>query len=236
MPFNTVLQGTYRYTVRCQNDAGTTGTDTVVVNVNPLPPVVDLKVEGGDGPVTKVSPAAYNLSWTTQYAASCTASSSDNGWSGSVPVTGSRSFSGILTGTHTYTLTCTNLSGSRQDTVTAYIIAPLSGTISAWYPNLVLFAPKLGLPAQTLGGTVNGGEAPYGALVHVKSPTGIETIISRNGSAWSLTPVDAGDPNFGTIENGVWTAWAIITDSAGRIYTTASVTWNVAWFPVHGRP
>ncbi|MCK7481098.1 MAG: hypothetical protein M0C28_30765 [Candidatus Moduliflexus flocculans] len=53
-----MLQGTYRYTVQCMNLAGTTAIDSVVVNVNPPPPVVDLQVEGGNGPITRLNLAA----------------------------------------------------------------------------------------------------------------------------------------------------------------------------------
>jgi hypothetical protein len=51
-----------------------------------------------------------------------------------------------------------------------------------------------------------------------------------------LGPEETDDANFGTIEEGVWTAWAVITDADRRGYTTGSVTWAVKWFPVHGLP
>jgi hypothetical protein len=235
-PYSNVLQGAYRYTVQCSNAAGTTVTDTVNVNVNPLPPVVDLKVNGGDGPVTFVSPANYSLSWTSQYAVSCNASSSDNGWSGNTALNGNTNFSGIAIGTHTYTLTCTNVSGSVNDSVTVIVVAPLSGTISATYPKLLLFASKLGQAAQTITGTSAGGEPPYSILVHVRAPSGTESTYSRSGNSWTLTPAEVGNQDFGTTEEGTWTAWAVVTDSAGRTFRTASATWEVSWHPVHGRP
>ncbi|MHC1772020.1 MAG: hypothetical protein AB9907_09835 [Flexilinea sp.] len=46
--FSNIRQGAYRYTVQCINTAGTSTIDSVLVNVNPLPPVVDLKIESGD--------------------------------------------------------------------------------------------------------------------------------------------------------------------------------------------
>ena len=235
-PYSNVLQGVYRYTVQCANAAGTTVIDSVIVNVNPLPPVVDLKVDGSDGPITRVSPAGYTLSWTSQYAASCTAFSSDNGWIGNVNLSGARTFASIPGGTHTYTLTCTNVSGTVSDSVTVYVVAPLSGTISVAYAKLLLDAPNLGQPAQTLSGTASGGEPPYSIIVHVRTPTGSEMTFSKNGSSWSLTPASASIPNFGTTEEGTWTAWAVITDLAGRTFRTTSITWEVSWHPVHGRP
>ena len=231
-----VLQGAYRYTVQCANAAGTTAMDAVIVNVNPLPPVVDLKVDGSDGPVTQVSPGSYTLTWTSQYAASCTASSSASDWTGALSTSGSQAFTNVATSVRTYTLTCANISGTVSDTVRVIIVAPLSGTISASYAKLLLFAAQLGLPVQSLSGTSSGGEPPYRVAVHVRTPTGLETTYSRSGLTWAFTSTDANDPNFGTTEEGVWSAWAVITDSASRTFRTPTITWDVSWHPVHGRP
>jgi hypothetical protein len=231
-----VLLGAYHYTVQCANAAGTTALDTVIVNVNPLPPVVDLKVDGGDRPITQVSPASYTLTWTSQYAASCTASSSASDWTGALSTSGSQAFANVPTSVRTYTLTCSNISGTVSDTVRVIIVAPLSGTISASYAKLLLFAAQLGLPVQSLSGSSSGGEPPYSVAVHVRTPAGMETSFSRGGSAWSFTSTDANDPNFGTTEEGTWSAWAVIIDSAGRTFRTPTITWDVSWHPVHGRP
>ena len=191
--YSNVLQGSYRYSVQCQNAAGTNTIDTVVVNVYPLPPVIDLKINGSDGPLTFVSPAAFSLSWTSQHASSCNAVSSNNSWKGGVAPSGIADQSGILVGTHTYTLTCSNVSGSTSDTVTVSVIAPLSGTISASYAKLLYFASKLGQPAQTLSGTNTGGEPPYTIIVYVRAPLGNQATFSRSGSTWTLTSLSASD-------------------------------------------
>ena len=233
---SSVVQGTYRYTVQCANSAGTTVSDTVMVTVNQPPPVVDLKIEGGDGPVTQIAPASFNLSWTSQYAASCSATSSDGLWAGSAALTGNSLITGAMVGTHTYTLTCSNGSGTTADTVTAYVIAPLSGTISPAYAKLLLNPSNLGQPAQSLSGSATGGTPGYAIVIHVRAPSGIETTYSKTGNTWSLSPSAAGIPDFGATEKGVWTAWAIVTDAASRTFRTPSATWEVAWYPVHGRP
>ena len=231
-----LLQGNYAYTVRCSNPAGAQVVDTVNVKVNPSPPTVDLMIDNQNGPITRVSPASYTLTWSSQNATTCSASSTDRDWSGSVPVSGTKTFSGVGVGARTYTLTCTNASGSVADSVTAVVVAPLSGSLTARYAKLLLFAPALGQPAQTLTGMVSGGEPPYQATLHVRSPYGVEATFSRNGSNWILDPGNSGDANLGVTEKGVWTAWATLRDSAGRTYTTSSVIWEVAWYPVHGRP
>lgn len=236
MSFSNMIQGVYRYAVQCANTTGTTALDSVVVNVNPQLPVVALKIDGGNGPITRISPAYYTLSWTSQDAVSCIAGSSDGSWSGGVSNSGTLAFTGVSTGVHTYTLTCANVSGTASDSVTATVIAPLSGTISPAYAKLLLFAPDLGQPAQTLTGSVTGGEPPYSLAVHVRAPSGLEATYTRSGSSWSLGPTDAGNPDFGTTEKGSWTAWAEIIDSAGGTVRTPSVTWDVSWYPVHGRP
>jgi hypothetical protein len=234
--FSNILQGAYRYTVQCANAAGTTAIDSVLVNVNPLPPIVDLKIEGGDAPVIRPAPAEYTLSWTSQYATSCRASSSNNDWDGTVNAAGNQAFSDIPIGSRTYTLTCSNVSGTASDSVTANVIAPLSGSISALYAKLVLYAPKLGQPAQTLSGSVSGGAPAYAITVHVRAPSGATNVYTRSSSDWSIDQTSAGDTAFGTTEEGTWTAWATISDAAGKNFQTGSVTWEVSWYPVHGRP
>jgi hypothetical protein len=231
-----VLQGVYRYGMTCSNSAGTVVTDIVQVTVNPLPPVVDLKIEGGDTPIIRDAPASYTLTWTSQYATTCSATSSDASWTGAVSASGNRTFVSVPVGIYTYTLSCSNVSGTVSDSVRATVVAPLSGMISVTYPKLLLLASNLGQPAQTLFGTVTGGVGGYTISLHIFSPGGVETIFSRSGGSWSLTPADAGDANFGATEQGTWRAWADLRDSGGRTFRTPSVTWNVAWFPVHGRP
>lgn len=235
-PFSGLFQGNYAYTVRCSNPMGAQAVDTVNVRVNPSPPTVDLKIDNQNGPVTRVSPASYTLTWSSQNATTCTASSTDSSWSGGASVSGTKAFSGIGIGTRTYTLTCTNVSGSVADSVTAEVVAPLSGSLSALYAKVLLFAPAVGHPAQTLTGTTSGGQPPYQVTVHIRAPFGVETTFSKSGSNWTLDPNNSGDANLGVTEKGVWTAWATLRDSAGKTYTTTSVIWEVSWYPVHGRP
>ena len=234
--FSGVLQGDYTYTVRCTNPLGEEAVDTVLVQVNPRLPVVDLQIDGSDGPLEQTSPADYTLSWTSQYADSCSAAGTSGDWEGPVSLTGSSAFSGVSDGSRSYTLTCTNVSGSASDSVTITLLAPLSGTISPLYSRLLLFGPNLGQPAQTLLGTATGGVPPYATTVSIRSPFGSVQTYSLSGANWSLSPETASDPNLGVSERGAWTAWADIRDAGGNTYRTASVPWEVAWLLVHGRP
>jgi hypothetical protein len=99
-----------------------------------------------------------------------------------------------------------------------------------------LFASNLGQPAQTLSGSVSGGEPAYVITIHVRAPSGGENTYTRSSSDWSIDPASTGDAAFGTTEEGTWTAWATISDATGKNYQTGSVTWEVSWYPVHGRP
>jgi hypothetical protein len=232
--YSGITVGTYTYTLTCTNPIGSASDSVTVIVYNP--PVVDLKVNNTDGPLTLISPANFTLSWISRDATNCSAVSSNGSWVGNVVIAGNQPISGVPTGTHTYTITCSNQYESASDSVTVVVVAPLSGTISVTYARLLLFAPNLGQPAQTLIGTVSGGISPYSILVWVRTPSGALISLIRNGSTWSVTPENSGDLNFGTTEEGIWTAWADFRDSSGQTYRTASSVWEVAWHPVHGRP
>ncbi len=227
--------GVYDYTVTCTNAAGATASDTKRTVVYAAP-VVDVKLDGTDGPdVTIPGPASYTVTWTSMNAVQCNGSSRLAGSSG---LSGSRAEVNVPSGTaYEYTVVCTNALGSAaSDSIRVYVLTPLSGTISAVHARLLLFASNLGQPAQTLNGTASGGTPAYTTIIHVRAPSGLETLYLQSGSTWTITPLSTNDPNFGTAEEGTWTAWGVITDAAGAMYRTASVSWDVAWYPVHGRP
>jgi len=108
-------------------------------------------------------------------------------------------------------------------------------TLNRDYAYLPQWAPSVGLPAQTLWGTVTGGAGgPYTLTIKVVSPTGLYsknyTVRTDGSGSFALTPAKAGDPNFGTQEAGTWRARA---NYQGISYS-AWVTWDVASFTVHG--
>jgi len=227
--------GEYDYTVTCTNAAGATASATKRTVVYAAP-VVDVKLDGTDGPeVTIPGPASYTVTWTSADAVQCNGSSRLAGYSG---LSGSRAEVNVPSGTaYEYTVVCTNaLGAAARDSIRVYVLTPLSGTISAAHARLLLFASNLAQPAQTLIGTASGGTPVYTTIIHVRAPSGLETLYPQSGSAWTITPLSVNDSNFGTAEEGTWTAWGVITDAAGAMYRTASVSWDVAWYPVHGRP
>ena len=86
-------------------------------------PLVDLKVNGSDGPIYFSSPANYTVSWTSQNTQNCSASGA---WSGLKPVNGSEWFSGMTNNTYVYSLTCWSGTASQSDTVQT-IVQPGAG-------------------------------------------------------------------------------------------------------------
>jgi len=116
-------------------------------------------------------------------------------------------------------------------------VAPLVVSLTPQYGSLVLYGPKLGLPAQTLNGTISGGTQPYAVTLYVQAPD--STMASYNLSPsgnFSFGPAQAGDIYFGTTQEGTWRAWFTVTDSGGRSATSNTGSWVVVFYPVHGEP
>nr|MBP7042150.1 peptidoglycan DD-metalloendopeptidase family protein [Chloroflexota bacterium] len=100
-------------------------------------PIVTLTANGQTA-VTIPPNTAYALQWQASNAFACEAGGS---WSGSKPLNGSQNFKGFSSGSRTYSLTCSNVSGSTSRSVTvqigygfdlplAVVIVPLDGPTS----------------------------------------------------------------------------------------------------------
>jgi len=90
---------------------------------------VDLKANGSDGPISvPYTNRTINLSWTSQYADTCTASGD---WSGSKLISGSESITLSQVRTYTFTLTCrNNTTGNTSiDSVQATLSVPNPPTV-----------------------------------------------------------------------------------------------------------
>jgi hypothetical protein len=115
-------------------------------------------------------------------------------------------------------------------------VSPLTASLTPRYGSLLLMAPRLGLPAQTLNGAISGGIAPYAVTLHVQAPDNSTASFGLSGGSFSFGPGEAGDANFGVSQEGTWRAWFTVTDTGGRIATSNTVTWQVVFYPVHGVP
>ncbi len=114
--FNTgSLSSTTTYNITCSNSVGS-ASDSVTVTVGGAPidrPTVsisadDTSLDSGDNTTVR---------WNSSNADTCTGSGGSNGWSGSRTLSGSFN-TGSLTNTRTFTITCSNSSGSATDSVT----------------------------------------------------------------------------------------------------------------------
>jgi hypothetical protein len=91
---------------------------------------------------------AYNgaatISWITTNATSCSASGGSVGWAGTKSIGPGSFYTGSLTGTRTYTLTCTNNYGSAVDSVTVNVRGQTTVITNPVIPNsLVLITSSV---------------------------------------------------------------------------------------------
>ncbi len=109
-------------TLSCQNSTGGSAgrSVTVTVTANSPPPTVDLNADPTAVPVNGTT----QLMWTSSDATSCAAS---GGWSGDRGTQGSES-SGPLAAQTTFTLTCSGVGGSAEQSVTVTITAGGGGS------------------------------------------------------------------------------------------------------------
>lgn len=109
----------------------------------PVPPAatVDILCNGSQGPCTVAYGSTVTLSWSSANATSCTAS---NGWTGAKATSGSEG-SSTITGTTTFTLTCSGDGGAGNDSVVVQNPAnnpPVTSSVRATEPNYCTSAPS----------------------------------------------------------------------------------------------
>ncbi|MGA2779625.1 MAG: S8 family serine peptidase [Steroidobacteraceae bacterium] len=109
LPITPTVAGVSTYTLTCTNASGATGTSSVSLSAGLVPPVPTLTLSAASiaagNPVT--------LTWSSNYATSCTASGS---WSGTLAAGGSETLTPESPGSNTYTILCTNAVGSSVST------------------------------------------------------------------------------------------------------------------------
>jgi len=114
------LTNTVTYHITCSNSSGS-ASDSVTVSVGSQPPppqnptvsltADDLNIDFNDSTI---------LRWSSNNANFCTGSGGINGWAGSKSLSSSFN-TGALTSTRTYTITCSNDTGSASDSVTIQV-------------------------------------------------------------------------------------------------------------------
>ena len=117
-------------------------------------------------------------------------------------------------------------------------VPALNAELDSDYSSLVFYASRVGEPPQGLDGDISGGDGgTYTVILHVRNPEGSESTynLTTNGT-FDFDSGDAGDPDFGTTVEGTWSAWIEASDSVGTTATSASVTWEVGWYPSHETP
>jgi hypothetical protein len=107
------------FTLTCTNAYGS-GSDSVTIYVQNQPdnnlPTINISAN----PANVDYNGASTISWTSNYATSCVASGGTNGWAGARPTSGTF-YTGNLTATTVFTLTCTNSYGSTTASATVTV-------------------------------------------------------------------------------------------------------------------
>jgi uncharacterized repeat protein (TIGR01451 family) len=78
---------------------------------------------------------ATNIRWSTTNATSCTASGGSVGWAGPKSIGPGSFYTGSLTGTRTYIITCSNNVGSATDSVTVNVRGQVLGVTTVRQPS-----------------------------------------------------------------------------------------------------
>lgn len=108
---------TYYFRISVRNNRGRTDGNRQEFTTLCPSPTVDIKANASNGPITIEYDTAATLTWTSEYADSCSGSGA---WSGDKSFLGSES-TGNLTSDKTYTITCVGPGGTVSDAVTVNV-------------------------------------------------------------------------------------------------------------------
>ena len=140
--------GNYSITITGQGSGAPQSFGTPLT-LNVTTPSVDLKVNGLDGPISEVYGSTVNLSWTSSFVSSCTASASPSAvdWSGVKGTSGNNNFVAVNAASRTYTLTC----GTASDSVVVNTLPPSAFQQFAPSTSCIGTAPRINLSWENLG-------------------------------------------------------------------------------------
>lgn len=115
--FTGSLTSATTFNITCTNGTGS-ASDSVTINVGGSQNGPTVNIDADDTDINDGDSTV--IRWDSNNADSCRASGGRNGWSGSRSLSGSF-FTGSLNNTETYTITCSNNTGSASDSVTVRV-------------------------------------------------------------------------------------------------------------------
>jgi len=101
-----------------------------------LPPLVDIKVNGSNGPITVSYKNNITLSWSSDNSASCQASGD---WSGTKAVSGSQVIQMNEVKTNTFTITCQDSTGTKTDIDSVTVVVTPNPPVVITKPAIVTY-------------------------------------------------------------------------------------------------
>ncbi len=112
--------GTATFAMSCTDSAGNLGSNQVTLNVQPVPATPTLTLAASSVEVG----GSTTISWSSSGATSCSASGS---WSGSFAASGQQTLTPTVAGTATYSMTCSNPTGSSAKASAVLTVTPAPG-------------------------------------------------------------------------------------------------------------
>lgn len=187
------LTTTTTYSITCSGTTSPPATTSATVTVGAAPPPLPtVTLSAAPNPINYNT--ASTLTWSSTNADSCTASGA---WTGSKMVSGSLS-TGNLTASQTYTLTCTNVTGSANRSVTVTVNAP-TPDFSLSKSNDIEVTIVGGVPSVSSKSTVTVDAVGSFANAIDLSVVSIAPAVPGIGYTFSRDPLNAGDYTTGSL-------------------------------------
>lgn len=227
-PFNDVLTaGIYTYTVTCTNPGGSTSDSATVNILSPTqPPIIDVRANWSDGPLTLSEPADIFVDWSASYATNgCTNSGS---WTGFAYSSYNEFFFGKPQGTYTYNVTCSNDLGTTSDSVTVDVVTaaptptPLPPT-----PTPTFTPTPTPPPSDTTSPTVSITNPLNGSTVFRNSKVTITASASDNIGVTKVEFLVNGSIKCTDTTSSYSCSWKV-PGARNRTYTLTAKAYDVA--------
>jgi len=221
------------------NDAGSiiaTGTDSrepgvervylLVAAGTPIPPSFS-----ASGTTVAVG-TPVTLTWSGPAGTTCTATGggAGDGWTGSLPLSGSKSVTESAVGQYTYAVACTGSNGTAQAQLTVTVVLPtvtLSANTSSVFigvPVLLIWGASSGTSCTATGG--NSGDGWTGNLAVSGSKSVTESAAGQY--SYGITCTSGGHAAQAQVTVSVAAPAVTLTASAATVLvgTPVTLTWN----------